>query len=145
MYLDLGSLLSDSQAITATAASTNIIDLGAVGKTAYNSVQLKRSVGSSSSERVPFVIKVDASFNNLTSLKFDFQTDEDSAFGSPKVVFSATLLLADLVKGKVVMDQLPFEVKERYLRVYYTVVGTAPTLGTVTAGCVTSVDATYKG
>jgi hypothetical protein len=143
MYLDLNSLLSDEQAIVATAPSTNSYDLGAVGKTAYNSVQLKRNLGAGG--KIPFAVIVNVAFNNLTSLQVDIESDDDSAFGSPTVIFSKVIALADLKQGLVITDFLPLNIKERYLRMNYTVVGAAPSLGKISAGVTTAVDNTYKG
>ena len=45
MILDLESLFSDDQALTVTAASTNIIDLGATGTPPLSSTALTRDIG----------------------------------------------------------------------------------------------------
>ena len=64
-----------------------------------------------------------------------------SAFGSAKELHSETILLADLVVGrKLSYNILPTRIRERYLRVRYVVVGTAPTVGQVFAGIVADVD-----
>lgn len=143
MILDRQVLFSDAQAITATAASTNIVDLGVMGKTHPGAVTLKRKIGVMD---IPLLFQVVEAFNNLTSLKVAIETDEDVAFGSPKVVAEFTILLADLTLGK----QLPYVVvprylTERYLRFNYTVTGAAPTTGKVTAGIVAAVDSPYMG
>lgn len=120
--LDERTLMSDKQAITATAVSTNDIDLGADG-----------DIGKGTP--VPILVQVDADFDNLTSLQFDLETDTDPAFGTAVVIAtSGAVPLASLVAGyKPPFRFLPQGVR-RYLRMNYTVVGTAPTTGTVTAG-----------
>lgn len=143
MILDKNTTFSDAQAITATAPSTNILDLQALGKTAYNPTQLKYNVGIN---EIPLLIQVMEQFNNLTSLKIAIETDDNSAFSSPKEILSQTVLLADLKVGfRSAFDKLPRGIKERYLRINYTVVGAAPTLGKVQAGIVLAVDGAYVG
>ncbi|HHB7081045.1 Bbp16 family capsid cement protein [Klebsiella pasteurii] len=121
MLLDQQALFSAAQAITATAASTNVIDTGSnkdVGK--YGDIQL--------------LIQVVEAFNNLTSLTVTVQTDDNSAFSSAADVLTMTIPLASLVLGyKSPVITLPMKM-ERYIRLNYTVTGTAPTTGKVTAG-----------
>ena len=128
MLIDAQNLLSDKQAITATAASTNIIDLGATVRNV--------AVG----EPLPLLIQVNEAFNNLTSLAIAIQTDDNASFSSAATVYTTTVLAASLVVGyKVPIKVLP-DVKERYVRVYYTVTGTAPSTGKITAAIVPAVD-----
>ncbi|MGX1353372.1 hypothetical protein AB7M49_006993 [Bradyrhizobium elkanii] len=125
MIFDRTNLLSDAQAITATAASTNVIDLGPVA--------IARDIGKG--RPIPLLIQVVEAFNNLTSLTVALQTDDNSAFGSAKTVWSSTVLLADLIAGAVVVPEyITRGTNERYMRLNYTVTGTAPTTGKITAG-----------
>ena len=117
MLLDQQALFSAAQAITATAASTNVID-----------------TGSNKDGDIPLLIQVVEGFNNLTSLTVTVQTDDNSAFSSAADVLSMTIPLASLVLGyKSPVITLPMKM-ERYIRLNYTVTGTAPTTGKVTAG-----------
>lgn len=126
MLFDAKLLMSNQQAITATAASTDIIDRGDAN-----------DVGRAGD--IPLCIQVTEDFDNLTSLAIELQTDSDSAFGSATTLFTVTVLLADLVAGyQIPVITLP-QHTERYLRANYTVVGTAPTTGKVTAGIVAGV------
>ena len=135
MIFDKENLFSDAQAITATAASTNTIDLGATGKVLGAGANLVRDIGKGNP--LPIRVQVTENFNTLTSLTFDLQVDDNSAFSSPKTVQSASVVLANLVAGRVVaFDYVPVGADERYMRLNYTVVGTNPTLGKVTAGIV---------
>lgn len=137
MVLDKSVLFSDAQAVTATAASTNVLDLGALGKTAYNAVQLKHNVGH---KCIPLLIQVVEDFADLTTLKIAVESDDNSAFSSAKEIIAETVALADLKAGYVsVIEKLP-RIKERYIRVKYTVTGTNPTLGKITAGIALAVD-----
>lgn len=127
MIFDLTTLLSNAQAITATAASTNVIDLSP------RATGIVRDIGKGLP--IPLLIQVVETFNNLTSLAIALQVDEDSAFGTPKTVWTSTILLADLIAGKVVVPEYVTRgTDERYMRLNYTVTGSAPTLGKITAG-----------
>lgn len=121
MLLDQQALFSAAQAITATAASTNVIDTGS-----------NKDVGKYGD--IPLLIQVVEGFNNLTSLTVTVQTDDNYAFSSAADVLSMTIPLASLVLGyKSPVITLPMKM-ERYIRLNYTVTGTAPTTGKVTAG-----------
>ncbi|HBM9089476.1 TPA: hypothetical protein L0162_001836 [Klebsiella oxytoca] len=121
MLLDQQALFSAAQAITATAASTNVIDTGS-----------NKDVGKYGD--IPLLIQVVEAFNNLTSMTVTVQTDDNSAFSSAADVLTMTIPLASLVLGyKSPVITLPMKM-ERYIRLNYTVTGTAPTTGKVTAG-----------
>lgn len=137
MILDNTNLYSDSQAITATAASTNVVDVGAAGTAFGHAAALARDIGKAT--EIPLYISVTQAFNNLTSLKVSFQSDDDVAFGTANnVVAERTYVLAELTLGA----RLPFpaEIPEgsagRYTRLNYTVAGTAPSTGKIFAGVV---------
>lgn len=136
------SLLSDKQAITATAVSTNVIDLGAPG-TPYGAVAaLIQDIGKGA--KIPFLAQVTQAFNNLTTLTIAIETGATTALGT--VIASVDIALADLLVGKQIpLDVLPNDIKERYLGVRYTVTGTAPTTGQVTAGVCMGVQTNVHG
>ncbi|WP_272962323.1 Bbp16 family capsid cement protein [Alcanivorax jadensis] len=126
MLLDAQNLFSDAQAITATAASTNVIDTGSA-----------KDDGKGGS--IPLLIQCVADFDNLTSLTVALQTDTTSGFGSATTLYSVVVPLADLKAGyQTPVITLPQGV-ERYLRLNYTVTGTAPTVGAITAGIAAGV------
>lgn len=132
MDLDTQNLFSDRQAITASGPSTNVIDLGAAGTPRWAPKALGRDLGRG--RKVPLLIQVVEDFNNLTSLKIDLQTSNVETFSSVDTLASQTMALADLVAGaRPSFDELQPGVK-RYVRLYYTVTGTAPTVGRITAG-----------
>lgn len=139
MILDKQAIFSDQQVITVSAPSTNQIDLGATGTPVGSATALKSDLGISD---VPLLIQVTEAFAGLTSLQVTVQTDNDIAFGSPKnVASSSAVVLADLKAGyKFPIVFVPRGTDERYVRLNYTVVGTA-TLGKVTAGLTMGVDA----
>jgi hypothetical protein len=135
MILDATELFSNAQAITATAASTNIIDLGATGTVYGAASAIVRDVGKGMT--VPLACRVVESFNNLTTLAISIETDDNAGFSSAATVFtSPAYVLADLATGakNLLPDSIPVGVNERYMRLKYTLVGTAPTLGKITAG-----------
>ena len=125
-------LYSDGQAITATAASTNVIDHGAPGTYVHASVAITDDKGVSC---IPLAIQVTEAFDNLTSLTIDFEVDDAEAFSGATTLYSEVILLADLVAGKkTAVRMIPYNHDKRYSRLNYTVPGTAPTAGKVTAG-----------
>lgn len=124
MILDKENLFSDDQAITASAASTNVVDLG-----------VSRDIGKG--VPVPVLIQVTADFATLTSLTAEIETSDDEAFSSSETLAtSGAIPAADLVAGyQFPMQYMPLGTK-RYVRVNYTVAGTDASAGTVTAGVV---------
>jgi len=127
MILDKENLFSDDQAITGTANSTNVIDLGVV-----------RDIGKG--VPVPVLIQVTESFNGADTISAQVQTDDNESFSSATTLAtSGNVAIADLVAGYQFPIQYMPTGTERYLRIVYTFTGaTAPTQGKVTAGVVAS-------
>lgn len=133
MILSKELLLSDQQAITADAASTNYINLGAVQAAYGAKAAIKQDIGKG--EPVPILIQVTADFATCTSLQIDLEVDDNTSFSSAKAVESQTILLASLKAGtRTFMQYVPNGADEQYLRVNYTVNGSDATAGNVTAG-----------
>lgn len=126
MFIDHELLFSDQQAITATAASTNSYDRG----TSPSGVNPDAGAGNP----IGAEVRVDATFDNLTSLSIAFQSADDSAFSTNLTThWTVSALLAALVLQKrIKVPPLPAGLR-RYWRFYYTVVGTAPDTGKVSA------------
>jgi hypothetical protein len=123
MILDSQTQFSDAQAITATAASTNLYDTGSSADS-----------GPGGHQRI-FAI-VDEAFNTLTSLAISLETDDNSSFSSPATLWSKTFLLAALtLNAKLDLPGIS-STAERYYRLKYTVAGSNPTLGKITSGVV---------
>lgn len=129
MYLDKLLMFDESDAaITASTASTNIVDLGAadLGKTGG----------------MEFFVQVTEAFNNADSLAIKAQTASNAAFSVPiDLPVQETHLLSN--SGLTLNSQLfkvpvPMGVKQ-YLRLYYTVAGTPPSTGKIRAGLVTNL------
>lgn len=131
MIFSAQQLFSDDQAVTATARSTNVIDLGVRGTPYDAAAALNGDIGKGAG--VPILIQVTEDFDNATSVEIAIETGAADTLGT--VIVSKTVLLADLVEGyQFPVQILPNEVTGRYLGVRYTVTGTAPTTGKITAG-----------
>ena len=124
MPLDAQNKFSDEQAITATAASTNVVRMDLIKDGAKG-------------EPVKIYGRVTEVFNTLTSLTVAVQTSLDAAFSSPVVLAQFSRVLADIdAVGDLLIDMaIPVGALD-YVRLYYTVVGTDPTTGKITAGIV---------
>ena len=138
MIFDAQGKFSAAQAVTATAVSFNSIDLLAAGIPYGSSAAQNRALGLFD---IPLLIQVVENFNTLTSLTFSVETDDNSAFSSATTVATTPAIpLAQLVAGyQASFDRIPRKVVERHIRLRYTVIGTNPTLGKITAGIVASV------
>jgi hypothetical protein len=130
--LSLEEIFSDAQAITGTANSTNVIDFGAPGRWIHSDYDIVDEKGNSC---IPLFIQCVEDFDNLTSLTIALEKDDNAAFGSATTVYSESRTLAQLVAGdKPAIRMIPWKTDEQYLRITYTVVGSAPTVGKMTAG-----------
>lgn len=128
-------MFSDDQAITTTAASTNVIDLGAAQALLGNSTAQAQDIGRG--VPIPISIQVTESFAGGTNLQVQVQTDSTAAFSSATTVLeSETVATASLVAGyQFHIIHLPPGLSEQFVRLNYTVSGTH-TAGKVTAGIV---------
>ena len=119
MILDAQNIFSTSQALTATAASTDTIDLGANGDLGRANMRFRASVATA--------------FASGTSVQVILQTDDNSAFSSAVALYTGpAIAVASLTAGAVIADIPLPSTTERYLRVNYVVVGT-PSAGAVDA------------
>ena len=121
--------------LSASAASTNVIDLRAAGIPYGNDVAVSRDLGIFD---IPLRIQVTTAFATLTSLKVAVQVDDNSSFSSATTVLETeTIAAATLVAGyQFNIDKFPLKTSERYVRLYYTVAGSDATAGAITAGVV---------
>lgn len=122
MMIDARLLLSDAQAVTADAASTNVVDLSTA-----------RQIGVGEDVYVVFHIGVaaDATTGDET-YTFRVDTDDNASFSSATTLESRTIAAATLTAGYAFSICIPTTGVERYLRAYYDVGGTTPSV-TVTA------------
>lgn len=111
MIFDKENLFSEDQAITVTANSTNVIDLGLT------------EMGEG--EPIEVIIQVTTAFANGTSIIAKLYTDSAVGMGSEVLLQeSGVILTATLVQGyRFKFSILPQDCK-RYLRLTYTVNGT---------------------
>lgn len=133
MILSAEQLFSDDQAVTATAISQNVIDLGAAGTPYDAAAALNQDVGKGTP--IPILIQVTTAFATLTSLTITVESSAAAGLTSPTVLASETIAVADLVAGKqTFMQVLPNGADARYLGIRYTVTGSNATAGNITAG-----------
>lgn len=137
MIFDTQTRFSNAQAVTASAASTDTIDLLAAGIPYGSSTPLARDQGVTSGE-VPLLIQVVQNFAALTSLVVSVQTDDNPGFTSQTTVLASQAIpLAALRAGyQFNIPALPEGTVERYVRLFYTVAGSNATAGQITAGIV---------
>lgn len=138
MLLDGETQFSNRQAITASVASTNYIDLQDTGQRPNSPGKLTRDIGGWNNN---LLIQVTQTFVGGTSVQVQFQTDDNPSFTSPKTVGqTAAVPVADLKAGyRFGVSDFPVGTSERYLRLNYVVVGT-PTAGTITAAVTAGVE-----
>lgn len=110
MLIDSTLILSEKQALTATAASSHVVDQAAAG---------------GARNRCVAVAKVDETFAGATQLKVSLQTAADAAFAAPKELAALSFAAADLKAGKTLFKVFLPQEMNRYIRGYYTVTGTA--------------------
>lgn len=123
MFLDALLVVSDAQAFTASAVSTNSIDTG--------NVTPRRHVADG--EAMGFGVAIDVAADFTTgdeTYAFNVISDEDPALGSPTVHATYAILAAQLTIGS--LHFLPFprggKPQERYIGVSTTLAGTTPTV-----------------
>lgn len=128
MIIDYNLQLSDAQSVTADAASTNVIDLGA-----------DRDIGPG--EDMKIVVSFDVAMGGSSpTLAVQVQTDDNSSFSSASTVQTSRTISAAAAGDTLVMG-LP-DTNERYIRLNYDVGGTSPTM-TVSASIVKDAQQYY--
>ena len=126
MYMDRQNMFGQDQAVTASAASTDYIDLGAA-----------RDIGNGERLEILVLCTQDATAAGAATVTVALQSDDNSSFSSPvNLVLSDAIPKASLVTGtQVLRVAVPYGT-ERYLRLFYTV-GTGPlTAGKFTSGLI---------
>lgn len=128
MIIDYNLQLSDAQSVTADAASTNVIDLGA-----------DRDIGPG--EDMKIVVSFDVAMGGSSpTLAVQVETDDNSSFSSASTVLTSRTISAAAAGDTLVMG-LP-DTNERYIRLNYDVGGTSPTM-TVSASIVKDAQQYY--
>lgn len=133
MIIDTSLVFSDGQAVTASAASTNTLDLGTTGIPRLATTPLVRDIGLAPA--LDLSVSVAQGFAGLTSLQVSVQTSPDGTTWTT-ALSGAVIPAAQLTSGYLFDTPKRVETATaRYLRLYYTVVGTA-TQGTINAAIV---------
>ena len=122
MYDKLNTFGID-QAVTTTAASTDIVDLGAA-----------RDIGNGEPLELVILVTQSVTAAGAATVTFTLETDDNAAFSSPVVLAnSGAIGKAALGAGtEVLRVKVPLDA-ERYLRTNYTVATGPLTAGTFTA------------
>lgn len=124
MIHDLQNQFSSAQAITASAASTNYIDLG-----------LNRNVGVGEALYVGFVVTTAFTDSGSDStVTVSLETDDNTSFSSPATAQTVGTFAALSAAGSRLVVRLQVDkIVERYLQARYAV-----TNGNLTTGAITS-------
>lgn len=119
MDLDAQLLLSSAQAITASARSSNVLDLGAA-----------RDIGNGRPMAVLIHTDVAADFTTGDeTYDFTIQTDTDVAFGTAVDLITHRLVAAERAINKLIEIPVPAGATvSRYLCLYATLAGTTPSI-----------------
>lgn len=127
MILDAHNLFSDAQALTAAAASTNLIDLG-----------VAREIGNG--RQLSIFLNVDVALTDASSdstVTVTLETDDNEAFSSATSAATMFTIAATAAAGTTYSYKIPDSLSlERYIRVYYTMNNGNLSTGTVTCGIV---------
>lgn len=118
MNLDSQLRFSDAQALTATAVSTNVVDLSE-----------DRDIGKGEPMAVVVSVGVAADFTTGDeTYQFAIQTDDNEGFASPTVVTQTAAINGnELAAGALVVIPLGYT-NEQYLRVNNILAGTTPSV-----------------
>ena len=122
MIIDYNLQVSDAQALTADAASTNVIDLGS-----------DRDIGPGEDMKIAVTLDVDMGGSSPT-MAIQVQTSSDNSTFT--TVQTSRTVAAGSAGDSIIMG-LP-DTNDRYLRLYYDLGGTSPT-ATVTASIVKEI------
>lgn len=126
-------LFSDAQAITASAKSTNVIDMSAVSPLITSRFDMGIGVV------IPILIQVVTGFTtSANTLTVSIETDDNEGFASAKTVLGAPAKPAsEMTSAGFIfpINYMPRGVNERYMRLDYTV-SAALAAGKVTAGII---------
>ncbi|MDQ0628068.1 Bbp16 family capsid cement protein [Pantoea agglomerans] len=132
MILDKLLMFSEAQAVTASAASTDVIDLGPIDGT-------RRDIGVGYPLELFVNVNTTAAAAGAATVNIQLQTSPDNSAWTT-LASTSDLALSALTSGKRVWSQKVPQGVQRYLRVNY-VVGTGPlTAGAFTAGINLDVD-----
>lgn len=134
MFKDGEMTFGDNQAVTASAASTNVIDLVAT--------KTNLGVGEPSLWAVFVVTEAFTDASSNSTVAVTLETDTADTFGSATTVQTlGTFSALSAVGTKLQVRIQPFTTPERYLRAYYTVANGDLSTGKITGFITPNVDA----
>lgn len=120
MILDKQTRLASAQALTASGATTDYLDIGG-----------SRNLGDGEPMAMVFTVTTAADYTTADeSYTFAIQGDDNTSFSTPTVLESRAVSAASggLAVGKQVVLPIPTGLSERYLRGYLTLAGTTPSI-----------------
>lgn len=127
MFIDKALQVSNEQAVTASAASTDVIDFG----------QANPNVGLDDRSNMVITVDESAAASGAATVTFSVQDSADnSSFADVSV--TAAIGKANLAAGQQVVIPMPTKLR-RYCRVYYTVATGPLTAGKFSAQIVTGI------
>ena len=136
MILDYLNMFSQAQAVTATAPSTDVIDLGPLY--AGNDV---RDIGPGYPVEFFAQVATNGAAGGSATVTISLQTSKTSDFASATTLLQTNAIaVADMKVGYRYVGKVPHGV-QRYLRVNYTVATGPLTAGAFTAGLLLDADA----
>ena len=141
MILNANLILSENQAVTATALSANVIAFNDTGTPPREGSALERNLGSGTP--IPMLMQVTEDFATLTSLTITLETSANEDMSSSTVLSSSgAILLATLVAGyrPSFTRHVPDALMSKYFAIRYTVAGSAATAGKMSAAMATEVN-----
>lgn len=136
MPYDALLMFSNAQVVTATAVSTDVLDLGlpSVNPRSATGARFIVSHGAGNAGDFALVCKVGADFAGLTSIDVQLQVSNDNS-AYTTIATTGAIPLSKLKAGyEFGFHGLPLEAKGRYLRLNYVVTGTGTGGGQITAG-----------
>ena len=141
MILNKDLILSENQAVTATAISANVIAWPDNGTPPGEGAAITRNLGSGTP--IPMLMQVTEAFATLTSLTITMETSDNADLSAGTVLGSSeAIAAAALVPGyrPSFSRFVPDATMKKYFGLRYTVTGTAATAGKITAAVATEVN-----
>lgn len=142
MLLSKQQTFSEGQVVTADAASTNVIDLGAPGTVLGAPAALVRDVGKG--REVDIIVQLDSAPTGTSpTLDVDIEVDTVENFASPTIIASSQQKAGGAAGDRIqITGKLPEGANQRYIRLAYDVGGTSPSF--VVTAAIVAADQTNK-
>lgn len=136
MLTDALNTFSEGQAVTATAISANVIDLGPMGGNAV------RDIGTGEPKYVVLTVGTAFTAAGAATDTITIESADNAALSSSPVVHASTgaIAVATLAAGYQLVVPLPPGGYKRYLGLRHTIATGPMTAGTITAQVVTGPD-----